>query len=575
MSRDCSFLLEPTPAGAVFTPEDFSDEHRMIAELASKFADGEVVPLADDIEQMKPDLMPQLLRKAGELGLLSADVPETWGGMGLDMVGSVLIAENVCSNGSFAVSHMDHTAFGILPVALFGNDGQKARYLPALATGEKLGAFALTEAGSGSDALAARTTARLAVDGRHYLLNGSKQFITNSGFADLFVAFARMDDGLAAFLVDRHSDGLSLGNEEKKTGIRGSSTRSVVFEDVKVPVENLLLESGKGHLVAFNVLNLGRLRLAALCVGTSKVAMEHAVRYALDRKQFGAPIARFGLIREKLARMSALIYAAESALYRSAGRIDLALAAFGDDGPEKGGALEGHAVECSMNKVFASEVLDTVADETVQIFGGYGYVQEYPADQIYRNSRINRIFGGTNEINRLLVARALVNSARQGRSGAFPQVVVVHDEDTGNPAAREQRILAIARNALVLILEMVVEKYAAALEDEQEILGVLADIAIGIYAMDSALLRTRKAIETEGPDRAAARLDMLRCFCGETAPTLHRLCIEAFAALCPAGELRGHVKAIDELVCGTPLDAIAVRRRIASHVERACGYAAS
>lgn len=574
MSRDCSFLLEPTPAGAVFTPEDFSDEHRMIAELASKFADGEVAPLADDIEQMKPDLLPQLLRKAGELGLLSADVPETWGGMGLDMVGSVLIAENVCSNGSFAVSHMDHTAFGTLPVALFGNEGQKARYLPALATGEKLGAFALTEAGSGSDALAARTTAKLAVDGRDYLLNGSKQFITNSGFADLFVVFARMDDGLAAFLVDRRSDGLSLGNEEKKTGIRGSSTRSVVFEDVKVPVENLLLESGKGHLVAFNVLNLGRLRLAALCVGTSKVAMEHAVKYALDRKQFGAPIASFGLIREKLARMSALIYAAESVLYRSAGRIDLALAAFSDDGPEKGGALEGHAVECSMNKVFASEVLDTVADETVQIFGGYGYVQEYPADQIYRNSRINRIFGGTNEINRLLVARALVSSARQGRSGAFPQVVV-HDEDAGNPAAREQRILAIARKALVLVLDMAVEKYAAALEDEQEILGVLADIAIGIYAMDSALLRTRKAIETEGPDRAAARLDMLRCFCSETAPTLHRLCIEAFAALCPAEELRGHVKAIDELVCDTPLDAIAVRRRIASHVERACGYAAS
>lgn len=572
MTNACAFLWEAVPSWAAFVPEDFNDEQRMIAELTEKFSEGEVVPLADDIEDMKPGLMPQLLRKAGELGLLSADVPQEWGGMGLDVMSSMLITENFCANGSFAVSHSDHTAFGILPIALFGNDEQKAKYLPELATGQKLAAYALTEAGAGSDAFAAQTKATLSADGGHYVLNGSKQFITNAGFADVIVTFAKAGDGLAAFLVDRDSQGLSLGNEEKKTGIRGSSTRSVTYEDVKVPAANLLFEAGKGHLVAFNVLNLGRLKLAAQCVGTAKVALKHAVKYALERKQFGKPIAQFGLIQDKLARISATIYVAESMLYRSSGRIEETMAATRHDGPHGAIALGAHAAECSMNKVFASEGLAAVADETVQIFGGYGYVREYPADQIYRNARINRIFAGTNEINRLLVAKALAGSVQQGHPTALPQIVVP-DQDSSDPTAREERALAISKRALLFLLRMAVEKHGVSLSGEQEVLGLLADLAIQIYAIESALLRTRKAIESEGAEGAAVKLDMLCCYCSDAASALHRLCVEAFAALAPAEELGEHVRTVDELVNGIPLNTIPVRRRIASHVGRACQYA--
>ena len=574
MFQDCAFLWGPTSPDAVFVPEDFSEEQRMIADLTEKFASSEIVPLAGAIDEMTPGLMPDLLRKAGELGLLSPDIPEQWGGMGLDLMSSMLITEGFCCNGSFVVSHTDHTAFGILPITLFGNDEQKARLLPALASGEKLGAYALTEAGSGSDAQAARTKATLSADGRHYLINGSKQFTTNSGFADVIVTFAKVGDQLSAFLVDRHSEGLSLGNEEKKTGIWGSSTRSVTYEDVKVPLENLLFEVGKGHLVALNVLNLGRSTSAALCVGTSKIALKHALKYALERHQFGQPIARFGLIRDKLVRMSVLAYVAESMLYRACGRINETLAAFADSGQGRAVAVGKHALECSMNKVFASEALDAVADETVQIFGGYGFIQEYPADQIYRNARINRIFAGTNEINRLIVAKALVDSVQEGQLAHFPQPDVPACDGCLR-TAREGRVLAISKRALLLIVRMACEKHGASLHGEQEILGLIADLAIKIHALDSTLLRTRKALESERAERAAVKLDLLSCYCSDVSPALHRLCIEAFAALAPAEELEEHLKTIADLVTGVPLNTIPLRRRIASHLEEAGQYAVS
>ena len=544
----------------------------MIAELTEKFANSEIAPLAGAIDEMTPGLMPDLLRKAGELGLLSPDVPEQWGGMGLDLMSSMLITEGFCCNGSFVVSHTDHTAFGILPITLFGSDEQKARLLPALASGEKLGAYALTEAGSGSDAQAARTKATLSADGRHYLVNGSKQFITNSGFADVIVTFAKVGDQLTAFLVDGHSEGLSLGNEEKKTGIWGSSTRSVTYEDVKVPFENLLFEVGKGHLVAFNVLNLGRLKVAALSVGTSKIALRHALKYALERHQFGQPIARFGLVRDKLARMGVLAYVAESMLYRSCGRINETLTACADGGVDSAVAVGKHALECSMNKVFASEALDAVADETVQIFGGYGFIQEYPADQIYRNARINRIFAGTNEINRLIVAKALVGSVQKDDLAHFP-LPDLPECDGRQRTPREERSLAISKRALLLILRMASERHGAGLHGEQEILGLIADLAIKIYALDSALLRTRKALESEGAERATVKLELLSCYCSDVAPALHRLCVEAFAALAPAEELEEHLKTVAELVTGAPMNTIPLRRRIALHFEKAGQYA--
>lgn len=569
---DGSFFLWSADApwpGSV--PEEFSDEQRMIAALTAEFVRNEILPVSNDIDAMKPGLMTDLLRKAGELGLLAPDVPERWGGMGLDLCTSLLITENVGAAASFAVTHSDHTALGILPIVLFGNDDQKARYLPALATGEKIAAYALTEGSSGSDARAARTRAALSPDGSHYVLNGTKQFITNAGIADVFVVYAKVDgDKLTAFLVDRDSVGLSLGAEERKLGISGSSTRSVVFEDAKVPVENVLLEVGKGHVVAFNALNIGRLKLAAQCVGAAKEALQRAARYALERAQFGQPIARFGMIQDKLARMAALIYVAESMVYRSAARLGDAMAT-NEGASAIAATVAQHAMECSMNKVFASEALDFVADETIQVFGGYGYSQEYPAERIYRDARINRIFAGTNEINRLRVAHALLAAVQEGRPPAAGNDALVPQRADG-PTARFWDELAAAKAAVLMVARMAIGRFGEAVQDQQEILALIADAAIDVYAMESGLLRAARVAEERADEDGGPCLAMLRSFANDFVLRVRGRCIEVLLAVTDAEALVGRVRELDNLLDRLPENGIEFRRRVAAGVLDAGGY---
>ena len=552
-------------------PEEFSEEQRMIATLTADFVRNEILPLSHDIDAMKPDLMTDLLKKAGELGLLAPDVPEGWGGMGLDLCTSLLITENLGAAASFAVTHSDHTALGILPIVLFGNDEQKARYLPALATGEKIAAYALTEGNSGSDARAARTRATLSQDASHYVLNGAKQFITNAGIADVFVAYAKVDgDKFTAFLVDKGSAGLSLGGEEAKLGISGASTRSVVFEDAKVPAENVLFEVGQGHVVAFNALNIGRLKLAAQCVGAAKAALAHAAKYALERTQFGQAIARFGMIQDKLARMATLIYVAESMIYRSAARIGDAMAT-NEGASAIAATVARHAMECSMNKVFASEALDFVADETVQVFGGYGYVQEYPAERIYRDARINRIFAGTNEINRLRVAEALLATVREGRKPGEGHDALVAQQVVG-PTARFRDSLSEAKAAVLMVARMAIGKFGETMRDQQEISALIADAAIDVYALESVLLRAERAAEAGVAEDGSPCVAMMRSFANDVVPRVRGRCIEVLLAVNDAGAPGARVRELDNLLDRPLENGVEIRRCVAADVLGAGGY---
>lgn len=553
---------EPPPAGSF--PEEFSEEQRMIAAMTAGFVADEIVPRASELEDKAPGLMTALLQKAGELGLLGPDVPERWGGMGLDLTSSALITESLGAVAAYGVSHSDHTALGTLPIVLFGNEEQRTRYLPGLARGQQLGAYALTEGGSGSDALAVKTKAVLAPGGAHYVLNGTKQFVSNAGIADVFVAFARVGDRLTAFLVDKDAPGLSLGAEEHKMGISGSSTRSITFEDAQVPAGNVLFEIGKGHLVALTAVDVGRLKLAVQCVGAAKAALGHAARYALERQQFGKPIASFGLVQEKLGRMAASIYAAESMAYRAAARVGPALTS--TEGSAAAGAIAAHAAECAMNKVFATEVLDRVADETVQIFGGYGYSKEYPAERIYRDARINRIFAGTNEINRLTVARGLLPP----KAGAAP--VSDGAGPTHDAIAREQRAVAAARQAVRLAARLAVEKHGDAAWQEQEIAALVADGAADVHAMEGALLRAGRLIAARGDGAAAACVDLSRSFCCDGLSRVRARCLEVVAASSASRDRAARVEELGALFGNEPENGIALRRRVAARVLDASGY---
>jgi alkylation response protein AidB-like acyl-CoA dehydrogenase len=504
--KGSEYLIGETQAAEVFTPEDFTDEQRQIAETTSEFLQNEILPHIEEIDAGNFDLVVQGMKKCGELGLLMIDGPEEYGGLELDKATSMLAAEKIAPSGSFSVAYACHTGIATLPLVYYGTPAQKQKYLEKILTGEWLGAYCLTEPGSGSDALGARATAVLNEDGTHYILNGTKQFITNGSFSDLYTVFAQVDKTqFTAFLVERTFEGLVVGAEEKKLGIKGSSTTQIILDNCKVPVENVLGEIGKGHKIAFNVLNVGRFKLGAAVTGAAKEALAVGIRYANERKQFATPISRFGAIGEKIADMQAGLFAAESMIYRLAGLIDNQLALL-----EKGRddyyelyqkAIEDYSVECAIVKVFCSEVLAQVVDEVVQIHGGYGFTAEYPAERFYRDERINRIFEGTNEINRLLIPGMVLRKAMKGELPlqrealkAFEALMTPSFEtlDAEDPFAAEKVLVANLKTLFLILSGSAVQKYGEKLQQEQEILMASADLAIEIFAIESSLLRIEK-----------------------------------------------------------------------------------
>ncbi|MDE2484238.1 MAG: acyl-CoA dehydrogenase family protein [candidate division NC10 bacterium] len=584
-----SFLIQDTPPQEVFTPEDLSEQQQMMLKVTREFIAAEVKPKAEQIEHQDWDLTLQLFKKAGELGLLSVDIPTKYGGLGLDLITSIVIAEQMIEGGSFAISVLDHSGIGSLPIAWFGTAEQKARYLPLLATGTKIGSYALTEPGSGSDALSAKTKAVLSPDGKFYILNGTKQFITNAGFADLYITYAKVDgDKFTAFIIDKGTPGVTLGPEEKKMGIKGTSTRSVVLENARVPVENLLYEIGKGHKVAFDLLNIGRFKLGAGCLGLCKLALREAVRYAKQRIQFGQPIASFGLIQKKLAEMAIRTYVAESMVYRTAGLIERSVSRIDQEderaGLETAKGVEEYAVECSVNKIYASEALDYVADETVQIFGGYGYITDFPAERIYRDARINRLFEGTNEINRLLIPTTLFRRALQGRLPllAATQKLLAdllayspsQEEAPKGHLGEQIRLFQLAKKIALMVSGAAVQKYRERLQDEQEILGVLSDLAIELFAMESALLRALKSAERDGEGAAESKSDTVKVYINDAFARIERLAKEGLASMEEGDALWTQLSALKKLTRYTPINTTRLRRAIASRIIEAEDYRA-
>src|SRR5690625_1873115 len=504
------FLLGPTPATDVFTPEDLNAEQKLIGETALGFSRDEVAPLVDKLENREHEHSVELMRKAGELGLLAADIPAEFDGLELSVPSSTLITEKVGRHaGSFGVTFSAHTGIGTLPIVLFGNEDQKRRYLPKLGSGEWIAAYCLTEPDAGSDALAAKTTAVLSDDGTHYVLNGQKQWITNGAFADVFIVYAKVNRRLTAFIIPKTAEGLTTGPEENKLGIKGSSTVTVYLNNVKVPVEDVLGEVDRGHVIAFNILNIGRWKLAAGVLGGCKTLIEVSARYAQERKQFETPIANFPLIQQKLAAMATRTFVLESMAYRTAGKLDEALRELDltkDVGKEAAAAISEYAVEASINKIFGSEAIDFVADEAVQIHGGYGYMQEYIVERAYRDARINRIFEGTNEINRLLIPGTLLRRAMKGEIPLMETLMALQKElgefapmglgdpgDDDTPLAAERTVVDNLRKLTLMVAGSAVQKYMDKIEGEQELLAAAADLAVATYAAESALLRTEKA----------------------------------------------------------------------------------
>jgi butyryl-CoA dehydrogenase len=574
------FLLEELRPQDVFTPEDFSDEHRQIAKTAAEFTLNEVVPAAAEIEAKNFEVTIGLLRRAGELGLMAVDVPEAYGGLEMDKVTSALVTESMSRLASFAVAFAAHTGIGTLPIVWYGTDAQKAKYLPKLATGEWIAAYALSESSSGSDALNCRTRAVLSEDGRHYVLNGEKMWITNSGFAHLFTVFCKIDgEKFSAFLVERGTPGLSIGAEEHKLGIRGSSTCPLILSDCRVPVENLLGEAGKGQHIAFNILNIGRFKLGAACVGGARNSFESAVQYAKERKAFGKTIAEFGLIQEKLAECAAGIYAGESMVYRTCGMIDAALSGV-EGSREIQKRIEEYAVECSILKVWASEMLDMVVDHVVQIYAGYGYVEEYPAERAYRDSRINRIFEGTNEINRLIITGRLMKRAMAGELPLLASIKKLMDEvmsgpvaDAGGegPLAAERKMLANGKKLALFAAGAASQKYMLALGDQQEVVGALADCIMEIYALESALLRAEKLLAAKAPGAKQA-VALTQYYAAKAFEKIEASARKVIRAAAEGDMLRTQMAILRRLAKCEPADTVAVGRQVAGRVIEAGKY---
>ncbi|MCP3772687.1 acyl-CoA dehydrogenase family protein [Paenibacillus sp. MZ04-78.2] len=580
-----SFIIEDIDFTRVATPEDFTEEHRMIAQTTEDFVAGDVAPHDEEIEKLSYELSVKMLRKAGELGLLGADVPEAYGGLGLDKVGSTLINERLTKASAFALTVGAHVGIGTLPIVYFGTEAQKKKYLPLLATGQKIAAYCLTEPSSGSDALGAKATAVLSEDGSHYILNGTKQFITNAGFADVFIVYAKVNGtDFSTFIVERTMEGVSIGPEEKKMGIKGSSTCPLILEDVKVPVENVLWEVGKGHLIAFNILNIGRFKLAAGCVGAAKDSIELSAKYANERTQFGRKISSFPLIGAKLADMNIRTYVLESMVYRTAGLFDEGLSEVdhgsANVGQQSAKAIAEYALECSINKVFGSETLDFVADEGVQIHGGYGFTQEYRIERIYRDSRINRIFEGTNEINRLLIPGTLIKRAMKGELPLMQKAMglqsellsLVPGQTFEGTLEQENHLLAMAKKIFLMVGAQAVQKYQTKLDQEQEILSRLADIMIFVFTMESALLRTKKLIAAGGEGKALNAIDMTTIFVHESFARIEEWAKEVLAAMESGDILRTQLSILKKLTRKAPINAIEIKREIASRVIEAEKY---
>lgn len=567
------FIIEDVELDRVFTPEDFTDEHKMIAKTTEEYVTNEVLPVVENLEHHEFEHSVRLLKSAGELGLLSADVPEEYGGLALDKVSSALIAEKLSVAGGFSITHGAHVGIGSLPIVLFGNEDQKKHYLPKLASGELIAAYALTEPGSGSDALGAKTTAKLNAEGTHYILNGEKQWITNAGFADVFVVYAKIDgDKFTAFIVERAYNGVSVGPEEKKMGIKSSSTRTLVLEDAEVPVENLLGEAGRGHVIAFNILNIGRYKLGVGTVGGSKRALELAIQYTNQRQQFKTKLSDFNLTKEKLSTMASQLYASESLNYRTVGLFEDRLSQLSLEEQKQGkviaDAVAEYAIECSIAKVFGSETLDYIADEAVQLHGGYGFMAEYEVERIYRDSRINRIFEGTNEINRMIVPGTFMKKALKGElpllqvaQNLQTELLMLMPEEVGTEAlAQEKYLVKNAKKIAVLAAGMAAQRYGAKLDQEQEVLVNIANIANQLFAMESVVLRTEKAIARDGVEKANQKLLYTQIFCQEAFAEIEKEAKDTIIASVEGDAARMTLSALRKLTRNNPYNLIAKKR---------------
>ena len=576
--RGAGFLLENRRAAEIFTPEDLNEEQRQFAATAARFAREEIQPAIEAIESKQPGVMAGLLRKAAELGFTALDIPEEYGGLGLDKVSSTLITDHISVLASFSTAFGAHIGIGSLPLIWYGTEEQKQRYLPKLAACEVIGSYALSEASSGSDAMNVRTRAVFSTDGAYYTLNGEKQWITNCGIAGLYTVFAKIiePDGtgkFSAFLIERDTPGLTIGAEERKLGIHGSSTCPLVLADCKVPASNLLGEAGKGHHIAFNVLNVGRFKLGVACIGGARHALGEMIRYAKDRRAFGKSIAEFGLIQRKISAAATQLFAAESMAYRTAGMIDARMTQASGDSPDARRVIEEYAIECSILKVYGSEMLSLVADELVATMGGYGYVEEYPAERTYRDARINRIFEGTNEINRLLISGMVMKRALKGQLPLMPAIKRVMDEameppsfdaglETDEVLARESAILAATKKIALFASGVASQRFTTALQDEQEVMADLADIISQIYALESALLRAQK-LSANRKASAEAAVAMTGLLAEESLALVEQAARRVLAASAEGDMLRTQLAILRRLARSTPANSAALSRTVA------------
>jgi alkylation response protein AidB-like acyl-CoA dehydrogenase len=579
--RGAEWLIKQADAADTFTPEDFNEEQLMVKDMCLQFLHNEVYPVLERIDKLEPGLMPSLMERAGEQGLLGASIPEDLGGLGKDFITSTLVNEGLGGGYSFSVAVAAHTGIGTLPILYFGTEEQKQKYIPKLGSGEWKGSYGLTEPNSGSDALSAKTTAVLSEDGKHYTLNGQKCWITNGGFADVYIVFAKINgEQFTAFIVERGMEGFTQGPEEHKMGIKGSSTVQLYFQDCKVPVENLLGEPGRGHVIAFNILNIGRLKLCAAAIGASKMALTETIKYANTREQFKTAIANFGAIKHKLAEAAIRIFASESALYRTSKWIDDTESYLQSQGKPFNesllGAAEEYAIECAILKVHGSEVLDFTVDEGVQVFGGNGYSDEYLISKAFRDSRINRIYEGTNEINRLLIVDMLLKRVMKGKLDLMGPAMAVQKElmsipefgnDDESPFALERKTIAQFKKAILMTAGGAVQKLMQNLQHEQEILMNVADMIIETFVAESTLLRVIKMTQLKGEEVASLQMDIMRCLLNDAADRINKSGKEAINAFAEGDEQRMMLLGLKRFTKAPPFNSKDARRRIAEKLN--------